>query len=54
MKLIIHSLFVFVFTADFVMAKGKKFTITFDKDLKTGVIEGEDGNRTTRNVTGEP
>ena len=36
------------------MAKGKKFTITFDKDLKTGVIEGEDGQRTTRNVTGEP
>ena len=36
------------------MAKNKKFTITFDKDFKTGVIEGEDGNRATRNVTNEP
>lgn len=29
----------------------KKFTITFDANLQTGVIRGEDGERKTRNVT---
>jgi hypothetical protein len=32
----------------------KKFTITFDEDFKKGRIAGEDGERSTRNVTDEP
>lgn len=36
------------------MAKNKKFSITFDRDLKTGTISGEDGERATRNITNEP
>ena len=35
------------------VAKQKKFTITFDHDLKTGTIDGDGGARQTRNITGE-
>ena len=32
----------------------RTFTITFDSDFKTGVILGDEGQRTTKNVTKEP
>ena len=36
------------------VVKKNKFTITFDRDLKTGTIAGQDGNpRQTRNITNE-
>ena len=33
--------------------RATKFTITFDRDLKTGTITGDGGSRQTRNITTE-
>ena len=34
--------------------KGKKFTISFDRELKKGTIAGDDGERSTKNISKSP